>query len=334
MQILNDAMMADRLWYQIGGKVRHLITASNKDDITKALEFIAKNNIQKVFVCGLGANLIFTDDYFDGVVLQIATNENRLYNNVSLDKEVNSGHIQREDEQVTVFAGEILDNLLVYSLQHNLSGLEWAGGLPGTVGAGVRGNVGCFGGEIKDNLISVDVLLLDGDNFIPQTLTKEELQFSYRNSFIKQHRNYIVISALFQLTLAESQDLEKAKNTYLENINYRRSRHPLELPNCGSVFKNINQKDEVEKVLSVWPDVKEQVETKWHGKVAMGYIVRRLGLSAKRIGKAEISEKHSNFILNHGGAKASDVLGLISEIQNKCDETFGFRPEVEVEIIE
>lgn len=333
MQVLHDVLMADHLWYQLGGTAKYLLTASSQQEVEEALQYISDNQIAKIFVCGLGANLIFSDDYFDGAVLQIATADNVLYDNASLTRNVLKQHFQKDGEVVTAFAGEILDNLLVYSLQQNLVGLEWAGGLPGTIGAGVRGNVGAFGGEIKDSLFGAEVIEFGDSGFQRKKMTNADLNFSYRTSTIKLNRNLLVLSATFRLHQGTTEEVEKAKETYLGNIAYRKSRHPLEYPNCGSVFKNISHKDEVEKVLSVWPDAKELVDTKWHGKVSMGYIIKRLGLSGKRIGNAQISDKHSNFIVNLGRAKAHDVTSLIEEIQTGCEQTFGFRPEVEVEIV-
>jgi UDP-N-acetylmuramate dehydrogenase len=99
------------------------------------------------------------------------------------------------------------------------------------------------------------------------------------------------------------------------------------------VFKNIREKDQIAKILEVWPEIRDDVEKKWYGKVSMGYIIKRLGFSGKQIGGAQIAEKHCNYILNIGGAKAADVVGLIREIQEKVHETFGFTPEVEAEIV-
>lgn len=333
MQIIHDADMGTHLWYKLGGKAKYLLIASSRQDVQEALDFITENKIEKIFVCGLGANLIFTDDYFDGAVLQIRTGNNRLYDEISLSRKVPDAHIKKSDTTLTVFGGEILDNLVVYSLQHNLTGLEWAGGLPGTVGAGIRGNVGCFGGEIKDSVVDVEVIDFSEKDFQIKKLTREELNFSYRSSLVKLHSNMIILSATFRLHNGINGELEKAKQTYFGNIMYRKTRHPLDHPNCGSVFKNIVKKDEVAKVLEVWPDAKEKIEKKWYGKVAMGYIIHKLGFAGETVGKAQISEKHGNYILNLGGASAKDVTTLIHKIQEKCQKTFGFTPEVEVEII-
>ena len=184
MIIKNDFSLSEVLWYKIGGKAKYFLSVENKRDILEAIDFVEKNHLDKIFVCGLGSNLIFTDDYFDGVVIQISPAKK------------NSSVINK-DGLVEVFAGEILDDLIKFSFENNLTGLEWAGGLPGTVGAGVRGNVGAFGGEIKDSLVEVEVLDYSKDKPELKTLTNEQLQFVYRGSFIKNHKKMIVISAKF-----------------------------------------------------------------------------------------------------------------------------------------
>ena len=107
----------------------------------------------------------------------------------------------------------------------------------------------------------------------------------------------------------------------------------MNFPSCGSVFKNIVGKEKVEKVIAVWPDIKEKVNTKWYGKVSMAYVIGRLGFSGFRIGNAQLSEKHNNYISNLGNAKADDVKKIISVISEQFNTTFGFLPELEVEII-
>ncbi len=322
MIIQKDFLLSQILWYKIGGKAKYLLEAQNSEDIKKALDFIEQNKIQKVFVTGLGSNLIFSDDFFPGAVIHIA----------GLKKPIDND-FKKKDEFITVFAGITLDNLIQLSLANNLIGLEWAGGLPGTVGAGIRGNVGAFGKEIKDNLFSVDVLERKNTGYIRKTLKRSDLHFSYRNSLVKENKNLIIVSVTFELKSANPQSLALARNIYRNNINYREKHHPLEYPSCGSVFKNISASDQVQKIISVWPDTKELVATKWHGKVSMGFIIERLSFSGYRVGNIQVSTKHTNFIVNLGAGKARDVVTIIKEIQNKVNETFGFTPEVEVEII-
>lgn len=320
MTIKNNYPLSEFLWYKIGGKTKYFVEISSQHDIPELLEFLKTEKPQKVFICGLGSNLVFTDQDFDGAVVAIAEPEEKKPLSIT-------------DTELTVFAGDTMDTAIQFAFEHHLVGLEWAGGLPGTVGAGVRGNVGAFGGEIKDVIKSVEVISLREPEKGIQKLTNQELRFAYRHSLIKEKPDLLVISASFQLKHGTSEALHEAQETYQKNRAYRSDHHPLEYPNCGSVFKNIKASDQVERILSVWPEIRGQVEGKWHGKVSMGYIIRKLGLSGFTVGGAQVSEKHCNFIINTGGAKAADVRAIINEIQSKCEEHFGFKPEVEVEIV-
>ncbi|RJQ25860.1 UDP-N-acetylmuramate dehydrogenase [Candidatus Parcubacteria bacterium] len=320
MKIHQDFQLAPILYYKIGGIVKCLIEAQSSQDLKEALEFINNQKISKVLVIGTGANILMTDEYFDGVVLRMLPSQE------SQIEDIGQGLIK-------AYAGENLDQVIKFAFDNSYRGLEWAGGLPGTVGAAVRGNVGAFGGEIKELIESVEVFDSKAKKLELKKLTKENLNFSYRNSLIKQNNNLIVVSVVFKLKKASPEDLENAREKYSECIEYRKKNHPLNYPNSGSVFKNIEKKEEVEKVIYVWPDIKNDIETKWHGKVSMGHCINRLGLAGYKIGDAQISYKHNNFIVNLGNAKYSDVINIIETVQQKFSTTFGFTPEVEVEII-
>lgn len=319
MNIKKDFPISSILWYKIGGITKFLLEVSNKKDILQALDFVKKNNISKVFVLGDGSNLLFPDEYYDGAVLRIVDG---------------SSSINVKDNAVDAFAGISLDAVIQTALKHNLTGLEWAGGLPGTVGAAVRGNVGAFGGEVKDVIEETEALIIQNSEFRIQNLKKEELEFGYRSSMIKKNKEIIVISARFRLTPVSFDETQQAWQVYQRNIDYRNKNHPLNFPNSGSIFKNIVEKEKVEKVLLVYPDLKEKVEKDWYGKVSMGYLIKRLGFSGVKIGGAQVSEKHANFIVNLGNAKFTDVLTLIKQIQQKVEESFGFTPEIEIEIVD
>jgi UDP-N-acetylmuramate dehydrogenase len=200
-------------------------------------------------------------------------------------------------------------------------------------GSAVRGNVGAFGGEVKDVFVKAHCIRLqENGDYEELTLTKDEMDFAYRSSKVKTEK-LIVISAQFQLREGSPEELLQAHETYFANVTYRQDKHPLDYPNCGSVFKNISKKEEVDRILESWDDIKDLVDEKWHGKVSMGYIIDRLGLKGLQIGNAQISEKHQNFIVNKGGAKASDVKAIIAEVEEEMQESFGFTPEVEIEIV-
>jgi len=308
------------LYYRIGGTARFLLEASTRDDVFEALDFVRANGIPRLVVVGLGSNLLFPDGPFDGAVLRIGSGGQRQVREV-------------EEGLVEAFAGEGLDDVVRFGLARGYAGLEWAGGLPGTVGAAVRGNVGAFGGELKDVLDTAEVLDTDERSRTTRSLSNSELGFSYRGSVVKQSRKLVVLSATFRLRRVAGDELDRAEQTYRSNIEYRAKNHPMEYPNCGSVFKNVEKREQVEAVLAAWPDVKGLVESRWHGKVSIGYAVNRLGLVGYQVGGAQISPKHGNFIVNLGNASFSDVSAVVERVKQECFETFGFAPEVEVEIV-
>jgi UDP-N-acetylmuramate dehydrogenase len=319
MQIHKEFDLSQVLWFRIGGKAQYFLQCVSRKDVFEALDFVEEHHTNRIFICGQGSNLIFTDDYFDGIVIMLASDA--------------KPQISFNENLATAFAGETLDSVIQLSFNHQLTGLEWAGGLPGTVGAGVRGNVGAFGGELKDRLVAAEVLAFDDKNIDVLEMKNEDFHFAYRHSIVKEKRNMIVTAAQFQLDHANREEVIKARHIYMRNIDYRKTHHPLEYPNCGSVFKNIKNPNDVAKVVDVWPDIRPLVKEKWHGKVSMGYIINRLGFSGYTIGKARVSEKHANFINNLGGANATEVLTIIKRIQEMVEETFAIIPEVEVEIV-
>lgn len=208
MTIQNDVLLSEILWYKIGGWTKYLLTCESRADITEAVNFLEKEKPNKLFICGLGSNLIFSDEYFDGAVIRIVSNTNRhsglpRISSVEInERDAGLGQHDveiRDENMITAFAGTILDDVITFAFAHGLTGLEWAGGLPGTVGAGVRGNVGAYGGEIKDRLVSAEVIDYSGEAPILKTLTNEELQFVYRGSLVKTSKKMVVVSATFGL---------------------------------------------------------------------------------------------------------------------------------------
>lgn len=320
MKIRQNVPLSDILFYKIGGKTRWLLEAQSPEDVIEAIEFIQTNKIDQYMVVGLGANLLMPDEDYNGVVIRIKSpgvNDIRM----------------THDGIVVAFAGNTLDELIHYSFKHTLLGLEVLGGLPSTVGGAIRGNAGAFGIEMKDVIEKVSVLEVTDSGYEMREFTREECQFSYRNSLFKQNPQFIILKGLFQFNHGTDEEIEKAKTEYQKQIDYRKARHPVEYPSCGSVFQNIRDEKEVEKMLQVWPDMKEQVHSKWHGKVSMGYVINRLGLQGIQVGGAKITDKHANYISNIKNAKASDVREIIDTIREKFFQTFGFYPDLEAEVV-
>jgi UDP-N-acetylmuramate dehydrogenase len=317
MQIHKNVHLSEILFYKVGGKAAYLLEVQSIQDFQEALLYIKEHSIQQKMVVGLGSNLIMPDSPYVGAIIRFVKPEKPaiLLNN---------------DNTVSVFAGHTIDDVIQFSFSHQLIGLEALGGLPSTVGGAIRGNAGAFGTEMKDVIERVDVFDLS-ENCI-KTLSNHDCSFSYRDSIFKHNRNLIVLQGYFHFQPAPQILLDEAKKTYLQNIQYRQTHHPVEYPSCGSVFKNIKDHEKVQKILSVWPDIREQVEMKWHGKVSMGYVNKRLGFSGVQIGGAKITEKHANYISNIDHASAADIMAIINQISSKFTETFGFHPELEAEI--
>lgn len=320
MKIRQNVPLKDVLFYEIGGKARWLLDASSSEDIIEAVEFIQTNKIDKYIIVGLGSNLLMPDEDFSGVVIRI--------------RKTGTPDIRMTHDGLLVsYAGQTLDDLIQFSFENNIRGLEVLGGLPSTVGGAIRGNAGAFGVEMKDVLVKVGVLKISDDGYEVIELTRDECQFGYRDSIFKHNAQYIVLKGFFQLEHATDEEIKNSQEVYKKQVEYRKSNHPVEYPSCGSVFKNVREPNEVEKIISVWPEIEELVKIKWHGKVSMGYITKRLGFSGYQVGGAKITEKHANYISNVDNATAKDVKQIIADISKKFEETFGFPPHLEAEII-
>ncbi len=317
MNIQEAVPLSEITYYRIGGKARFVIKVHNIEEVRQAVIFLQKQKDVRIYILGLGTNTLFPDNCSNLGIIWLQED----------------GSMACEGNKITAFAGENLDALINFSLGKNLVGLEWAGGLPSTIGGAVRGNAGAFGSEIKKCVAEVSALDVNDPSLVVRAYTYDECNFSYRNSFFKEHQNFIIVSVVLTLTQADQDSVLQAKETYLKNIAYRNQNHPMEYPSCGSVFKNIVDKSEVEKIVSIWPDIKDLSERKWHNKVSMGYVINRLGFSEKKIGGAMVSPKHTNYIVNTGGATAHDVQVIIKEIENKFEDVFGFLPEPEVMLV-
>jgi UDP-N-acetylmuramate dehydrogenase len=321
MVIYRDFSLKEILYYKIGGVARYILKIGSKEDLLEALDYVKKNKIEKVLPIGLGSNLLVSDDFFDGAVLWFCKAE---FSSIKFNG----------DSLIEAFAAESLDDLIKFSFDNNLIGLEWAGGLPSTIGGAVCGNVGAFGGEIGRSVDKIEVFEIGANGeFVQKTLKASDLEFDYRESLVKKNKNWIIGNCYFKLNIA-SDKMAKAKEEYFSHIDYRNKNHPMDYPSCGSVFKNITKKEEVKKIIDKWPDIKELVDNKWYHKASMGYVIRRIGFAGFRIGGAEVSKKHANYISNIDNAKFNDVYSIIEKIKDKFSQTFGFSPELEVEVVE
>ncbi|MFZ8806143.1 MAG: UDP-N-acetylmuramate dehydrogenase [Minisyncoccia bacterium] len=308
MIIEKNKIIAPLTNFKIGDKALYFITLENLEDIYDFLELKEKFNLP-IFILGGGTNLLF--DKFNGFVIK--TN----FKNFEI----------LEPYVVKIGANFLVSEVLEKLCEIGFSGFEWAGGLPGEIGGAIRGNAGCFGGEIKDLVIGVEALNLKTGEI--KIFKKEEIEFEYRNSFFKKNKEWLILSGIFKFNQGEK---EKIKKEIEEKINYRKERHPLEYPNAGSIFKNINFEKAPEKLKNLALE-KNKVKNDPFLVIPTAFVISELGLKGFRIGKAKISEKHANFIINLGGATFKDVYSLIDYIKKKVEDEFEVKLEEEIEIV-
>ncbi|MBI4435472.1 UDP-N-acetylmuramate dehydrogenase [Candidatus Uhrbacteria bacterium] len=226
--------------------------------------------------------------------------------------------------RVRADAGVLSSALARATANAGLKGLTWAISLPGTVGGGVRGNAGCFGGEMKDRLVDVEVLR-DGK---VERLPKDELAFGYRESAIK-HTDDIILSATFEL---EEGDARELKVELDDKLMKRKTSQPLDAGSAGCLFKNyeINTDEELQR-LETKLDL--PLEMKSARRVSAGWLIDKLGLKGTQIGGAKVSDVHGNFVVNTGSATADEVVQLIALIKTRARNEFGIQLMEEVQYV-
>jgi len=298
--------------YKIGGFARLFVEVITTDEIKEVLNFANNQNLP-VFILGGGTNLLIGDGGFDGLVVH-----NRIEG------------IERENNNLILGSGVLIGDLLDYCIENFLSGLEWAGGLPGTVGGAVRGNAGAFKGEIKDNVLevrSLDMKTNSNSDLLEEKIrTNSECSFGYRDSIFKsgEAANEFIAHVVLGLTTG---DKEEIREKIQQKIDYRNNRHPMDLPNIGSTFKNIPL-----DLLSL--DLQKEfapfVKNDPFAVVPTTKLLALAGLKGRKVGGAMISDKHPNFIVNLGNAKASDVLALIEIAKKAVKEKYGINLEEEI----
>ena len=298
-----DIILSRYTTYKIGGVADYFFIAKNQTDLQTVLEF-ARREFLPIFILAGGSNVLFSDEGFRGLVVKIDNQEIKIL-----------------DDYITVGAGVLMQDIVNKSISSGLSGLEWAGGLPGTLGGAIRGNAGCFGGEIKDIIENVQTLNSNGEL---KYYSNKDCCFLYRDSVFKKNGE-VILSAILKLNPGDS---EKLKAEVFDHIKYRQERHPLEYPNCGSVFKNCSL-DIVSK--SVQERFKEKIKTDPFPILPTAVLISACGFKGLSIGGAKISEKHPNFIVNFNNAKAGDIIELIGVVKDKVKQELGVILSEEIE---
>lgn len=280
-KIVENASLKNYNTHKIEAKCKYFIIINNQNKLRDLIKYLNQNNI-KYFILGNGSNIILPD-YYDGVVIKLELNDLII-----------------EDNIITVGASHMLNKLASITVNKSLAGLEWAAGVPGTVGGGIIGNASCYDGSLMPLIIKLDVL----DKGIFKTITTSDFKYSYRYTSLKEDK-IIILKAYFKL---EKGNKEELLEIIKDRTKKRIMSQPLEYPSAGSVFKN--------------PE----------GNSA-GKLIEDAGLKGYKIGGAEISDKHANFIINKDSATSDDIKNLIKYIQNKVLEKYGINLILEQEII-
>ena len=277
--------MSAHTTFRAGGPARYFVTPEGEKELAAVLA-VCREAEKAYYILGNGSNLLVSDKGYQGVVVQ-------LYRNF--------GQIRVEDSRIHAQAGALLSGIAAAAREASLTGFEFAGGIPGTLGGAVVMNAGAYGGEMKDVLKEVTVLTPEGGVL---TLQADELHMGYRTSVIKE-AGYIVLEAVISL---EKGDQEEIRSRMQELAGMRTSKQPLSYPSAGSTFK--------------------RPEGYFAGKLIMDS-----GLRGYQVGGAQVSEKHCGFVINTGNATAKDVTTLMSDVQRIVMEKFGVKLEPEVKFL-
>lgn len=285
-EILENVDMKKYTTYKAGGNALAMVFPKNIENLIKLLKYIKTNKI-KYKILGNGSNVLFGDSLYEGIIIK-------------LDKFDN---LEINDTKIIVGAGYSLIKLSLKCARLGLAGLEFASGIPGTIGGAIFMNAGAYKSDMGYIVKEVKVLT---PNLEIKTLSNKEMDFHYRTSFLQKNPEYICLEATIELQKGN-------RDLILEVINDRKRRRlesqPLEFPSAGSVFRN--------------PE----------GDFA-GRIIEEIGYKGKRMGDAKVSDKHANFVINVGNAKGDDIKKLILEIKEEVMKKYGIELKIEQEFVE
>ncbi len=286
MDIKENISLAKHTTFKIGGPARYFCIAKSKQDLIKAVKKAKEFNLP-FFILGGGSNVLALDEGFSGLVIKIKNSKLKI-KNCNLHAE----------------AGMKLEDLVKLSARASLTDLEWAAGIPGTVGGAVYGNAQAFDIKMSDIIKSVKVLNVKTLKI--KNLSKKQCQFSAKNSIFKKNKNLIILSVVLKIKKGNKERIQKEIK---EHLNLRKQRHPLNYPSAGSIFVNKT------------------------GGASSSYLIEKTGLKGTKKGGVKVSEKHAGFIVNTGSAKAQDILDLIKLIKQKVKAKFGITLKEEIQII-
>ena len=298
LDILIDEPLCKHTTFKIGGNADYFVKPQNNEQVVLLVKTLSNEKIP-FFILGNGSNLLAKDEGFRGVIIYIGEN---LSNILVIKADTSLSNKKDEKTLIKAGAGAMLTRVSRVACENSLTGMEFACGIPGSIGGAVMMNAGAYSGEIKDIIVDVTVCDRQGNILV---LNNEELKLSYRHSIIEE-KKYVVLEATFALDKGNKETINKEM---MELLAKRKEKQPLEYPSAGSTFK--------------------RPEGYFAGKLIMD-----AGLRGYSVGGAQISEKHCGFVVNKGGATQQDVLKLIEYAAGEVYKKFGVKIEPEVKILE
>lgn len=295
--------------FRIGGKARYFIEAKNKSELIEGIKW-AKQKSLPFFILGGGSNILIEDKRYNGLVIKIKLTE-----------------IEVKNSTIKAGAGVSLSKLVGIALREGLAGMEWACGIPGTFGGAIFGNTGSFGASISDSIVEVLALKIGNEKIEEVVLKKSECCFLYRESIFKKNKNLIIVSGTIKLVPGDKAKIQEATENFFKQ---KKQTQPLEYYSAGSVFKNFSAGNFDWKLAEKFSEIKEFKEKKI---IPAGWLIEKAGLKGKRIGQAQFSNKHSNFIVNMGNAKAKHIKKLMAMAEKEIEKKFKLKLEKEIQFV-
>lgn len=280
--LVYDKPLCSHTTFKVGGKADAFLSVNSRETLVNAIKVCHEKEVP-YYVLGNGSNVLVSDKGYRGLILSIGSQ---------------MAQMECDENGITVQAGAMLSLVARMAAKNGLTGMEFASGIPGSIGGAIVMNAGAYGGEMKQIVDAVEILNKDGQI---RTYSADEMEFGYRTSRIKRNGG-IVLSVTLRLERGKKEEILDRMN---ELAGQRREKQPLEYPSAGSTFK--------------------RPEGYFAGKLIMD-----AGLRGYTVGGAQVSEKHCGFVINKGGATAKDIYTLIGDVQKKVKETSGIELEPEV----
>lgn len=303
--IQKNIPLANLTTLRIGGLAKFFCVAKNETELLEALDFVSEKKLD-FFVLGGGSNILFSDKGFSGLVI-------KLQGAVEIKQE-------QKNKTIECWAGETLSGVVDFFKNNNFSGMEWAVGIPGTVGGAIRGNAGAYGGQMENNIVSVRVY--DLKNKTNADYSCKDCQFAYRTSIFKKNPQLIILAV--KLKFKKSQQ-EIIKQKMQEIIIKRNAAMPKGF-SAGSFFQNPT----VENADLILRFEKDTGKKSQEGKIPAGWLIEAVGFLGKKIGGVMVSQKHANFFINDGTGTAEDVVILAGIIKQKLRKEFDVQIKEEI----